>query len=75
METEIKKVSNDDLDILEQSMEYIFHFAVVWSILATVDYEGRLKLDKWYRAEMVHNKAKIMFPEEGTIYDYQFSFS
>ena len=49
VETEIKKVSNEDLDLLDLSIEYIFHFAIVWSIFATVDYEGRLKLDKFHR--------------------------
>lgn len=60
--------------MLEQSIEFVFHFGVVWSLLATVDYDGRLKLDRWYRAEMTTNKCKVMFPQEGTIYDYQYSF-
>jgi hypothetical protein len=45
VETELKKISNEDLDILEQSIEYIFHFALVWSIYSTVDWDGRQKLN------------------------------
>ena len=49
VETDIKKVSSEDLELLESSCEYIFHFAFVWSILATVDQDGRAKLDKYHR--------------------------
>jgi dynein heavy chain len=75
VETEIKKVSNEDLDLLEQSIEYIFHFALVWSLLATVDFDGRVKLDTYHRQQMKQFKAGIAFPDEGAVYDYQYSFA
>jgi dynein heavy chain, axonemal len=71
VETEIKRVANEELD---SSIEYIFHFALVWSLLATVDYEGRLKLDRFHRQQMTLHKAGVQFPTEGAIYDFQYSF-
>jgi dynein heavy chain len=50
VETEIKKVAPEEMDLLEASFEYIFHFSLVWSLLSTVDYDGRLKLDKFHRS-------------------------
>jgi len=75
VETEIKKVSNEDLDLLESSIEYIFHFALVWSVLSTIDFDGRSKLDAFHRAQMKRHKAGITFPADGTVYDYQYSFA
>lgn len=40
-ETEIKKVSDEDLQVLENSIEKIFHWAIVWSVGCTTDLEGR----------------------------------
>ena len=48
-ETELKKIPNEELDILENGVEYLFHFSVVWSILATTDYAGRTKANIFYR--------------------------
>lgn len=41
-ETEIKKVSQEDIEILESMIENIFIFALIWSVGATTDYDGRL---------------------------------
>jgi dynein heavy chain, axonemal len=73
VETELKKVSNEDLDLLEASIEYMFHFSFVWSLLVTVDWEGRVKLDKFHRAMMAKHKAGIVFPDEGMVYDQSYS--
>ena len=75
METELRKVASEDLELLAVSCEYIFHFAFVWSILATVDYDGRVKLDKFHRDRMREMNTEISFPDEGSIYDYQYSFN
>ena len=73
-ETEIKKVSQDELDFLESVIEPIFVFALIWSLCCTCDYEGRIKFDKFIR-EQLNLKLKnkdYMYPQEGLIYDYFF---
>ena len=55
------------------SIEPLFIFAVVWSIGATTNSEGRARFDGWLRAEMYSNSAWC-FPKEGYCYDYMFSW-
>jgi len=40
-ETEIKKVSTEELDHLQAILEPLFMFSLVWSIGCTSDYDGR----------------------------------
>lgn len=40
-ETEIKKVSEEDLQALENSLDKIFHWALTWSLGCTTNLEGR----------------------------------
>ena len=42
-ETEAKKITNDDLEILDFSIEHIFMFALTCSFGCTGDYDSRLK--------------------------------
>lgn len=42
-ETEIKKIPNEDLKILEDVIEALFVFSFIWSIGASTDYNGREK--------------------------------
>ena len=53
VETDIKRVSNEELDLLESSIEYLFHFSFVWSFLVTVEWDGRVKLDKFHKEMMI----------------------
>lgn len=48
-ESEIKKISTEDLDALESKLEAIFIFALTWSFGCTGDWEGRVKFDKFIR--------------------------
>ena len=64
-ETETKKVSNEEIDIIDNSIENIFIFCLTWSFGCTGDYASRIKFDKKLRS-LIPNK----FPEEGLIYDY-----
>lgn len=48
-ETEIKKVTSDDIDGLETILEYFLIFSFVWSICCTVDYEGRERFSQFIR--------------------------
>lgn len=40
-DTETKKVTNEDIDTLDQCLESLFLFSLVWSLGATGDYESR----------------------------------
>jgi dynein heavy chain len=48
-DTEIRKIAPEEVEDLEQMLEPIFIFAVVWSIGCTTDLEGREKFDKKLR--------------------------
>jgi hypothetical protein len=70
VETEIKKVSNEELEILEHNIGQFFSFALIWSVFATVDYESRLKLNTFFRQLLQRKRIDSKIPTEGTIYDY-----
>lgn len=70
VETEIKKVSNEELEILEHNISQFFCFALIWSVFATVDYESRLKLNTFFRQLLQRKRIDPKIPAEGTIYDY-----
>lgn len=70
-ETQIKKVSDDDLQILENSIDKIFHWALVWSVGCTTNLEGRNKFNIFLR-ELDAKKLLKIFPEQNTVYDYEF---
>ncbi len=48
-ESEVKKVSMEELEFLDKVLEAVFIFALIWSICCTCDYEGRTKFDKFIR--------------------------
>ena len=48
-ESEVKKVSSEDLDGLELCLESLLFFSIVWSICCTVDYESREKFSQFIR--------------------------
>jgi len=70
IESEIKKVSKEDIAALEQMIPQLFFFSLIWSIGTTTTLEGRMKFDKFIRPKMA--EVGIDFPEEKLVYDYQF---
>ena len=48
-ETEIKKVPEEELIELEQMVQPIFVFALIWSFGCTGDYNGRIKFNEFLR--------------------------
>ena len=74
-ETEIKKISSEEVENLESMLEPLFLYALTWSICCTTDFGGRSKLDKELKAMMKTANAKFKFPEQGMIYDYVFDQS
>jgi len=66
-ETEVKKVTADDIEDLEQSLEQLFVFALTWSIGCTTNLEGREKFNHKFR-QMIPQKVGL--PDEGSVYDF-----
>jgi len=54
-------------------MEQVFLYALIWSTGATTDNEGRVKFDKWLRDLIKVRNLNPTFPEEGTVYDWEFN--
>ncbi|XP_014674130.1 PREDICTED: dynein heavy chain 1, axonemal-like [Priapulus caudatus] len=47
-----------------------FLFALVWSVGATCDNNGRSKFSTWLREMTASMAVQLPFPEEGLVYDY-----
>lgn len=56
-DTEYKKVSPEEIEILENSVESMFLFALIWSAGATGDEESRDKFSIYLRYLMQNNKS------------------
>ena len=59
----------EEIDTLEKMLEGYFIWGCVWSICCTTNYEGRKKLNTFFRSKF--NDLTFKFPE-GEIYDYEF---
>lgn len=62
IETEIKKISKDEIANLELQITNLFIFALIWAVGTTSNLDGRRKFDKWLRDKFAKNN--IEFPEE-----------
>ncbi|XP_059176982.1 dynein axonemal heavy chain 1-like [Physella acuta] len=47
-----------------------FLFSLVWSVGATCDNDSRKKFSHWLKEKMKEANVKLMFPEDGLVYDY-----
>lgn len=70
-DTELKKVNADEVEDLEQMLEAIFIFCIVWSIGCTTNLDGRAKFNIKLK-ETMGKDNKWKFPTVGTCYDYKF---
>ncbi len=70
-ETEIKKISAEELEHLEENIESVFYWSLVWSLGCTTDLSGREKFNIFLR-ERLTKAEKSIFPSEGSVYDYEF---
>eukprot|EP00752_Nemacystus_decipiens_P010663 g9495.t1 len=66
----VVKKTPEAADNLKKSVEPMFMFALVWSLLATVDRKGREFMDQFIRGEMRSNGAEKPFPEGQLVYDF-----
>lgn len=72
VDTELKKVTAEEVEDLEQMLEAVFVFCTVWSIGCTTSLEGRVKFDKKLK-DLMGKDNKWKLPSNGTCYDYKFS--
>ena len=70
-DTEIKKISPEEVEDLETMIEPLFLFSLVWSIGCTGTLESREKFDRKLR-ELMGKDHKFKFPSDGFVYDYCF---
>jgi len=71
-DTELKKVTADEVEDLEQMLEGIFVFCLVWSVGCTTTPEGRTKFNIKIR-DLMGKENKYKMPNQGSCYDYKFS--
>jgi dynein heavy chain len=72
VETEIKKITKEELANLDVMINQLFFFGLVWAIGVTTTLDGRIKFDKWVR-DNVLSKLGFEFPQERLVYDYKFN--
>jgi dynein heavy chain len=70
-DTELKKVTAEEVEDLESMIEAFFVFAAVWSVGCTTTLEGRAKFNNKIK-EIMGKDCKYKFPNNGTCYDYKF---
>ena len=71
-DTELKKVTADEVEDLEQMLEGIFVFCLVWTVGCTTTPEGRTKFNIKIR-DLMGKENKFKMPNQGSCYDYKFS--
>jgi len=71
IETEIKKVTADHIEVLCAQIKPIFMFCFTWAVGGTTDLAGRKKFDQYLREKMT--KFNVNFPADKLVYDYHFN--
>jgi dynein heavy chain len=71
-DTELKKVTPEEIDQFEQILEPLFIFSLVWSVGCTVDYDGRKNFNVFLRDLMKSSGSAVSIPEMGSVYDFNF---
>ena len=59
--------------ILEDGIEHIYIFAVIWSLCCTTNADGRVRFNVLIRKIIAEQLSHIKFPAEATIYNYKFN--
>ncbi|NXR16043.1 DYH1 protein, partial [Semnornis frantzii] len=67
----IRTISQEKTARIRELIEPWFIFALIWSVGATGDFQGRVAFSLWLREKMVKEKVQLLFPEEGLVYDYK----
>jgi dynein heavy chain len=58
--------------VLENGIENLYIFAVIWSLCCTTNSDGRVKFNSMIRNLLKEKLPHINFPSEGTIYSYRY---
>ena len=64
-------ISEDKVRIIGDLIESWFIFSLIWTIGATCDRDGRVLFEKYVRGVMEEEEFMLMFPLEGSVYDYR----
>ena len=69
IDTELKVVSPEEVEELDEIIENIYLYAVIWSLGVTTNSDGRKKFDKALRDIIITRPLKPEFPSTGSVYD------
>ncbi|KAM6325251.1 LOW QUALITY PROTEIN: dynein axonemal heavy chain 1 [Podargus strigoides] len=67
----IRMIPQEKTARIKELIEPWFIFALIWSVGATGDAQGRTAFSLWLREKMAKEKIQLLFPEEGLVYDYK----
>jgi len=70
-DTELKKVTPEEVEELESYLEGIFVFVACWTVGATTNLDGRAKFNIKIK-DIMGKDNKFKFPSAGSCYDYKF---
>ncbi|XP_053845413.1 dynein axonemal heavy chain 1 [Vidua macroura] len=66
-----KTIPREKIARMGELIEPWFIFALIWSVGATGDSLGREAFSSWLRKKMAKERVRLLFPEEGLVYDYK----
>nr|XP_021152153.1 dynein heavy chain 1, axonemal [Columba livia] len=67
----VRRIPQEKMARIGELIEPWFIFALIWSVGATGDSQGRTAFSLWLREKMAKEKIQLLFPEEGLVYDYK----
>ncbi|XP_074644244.1 dynein axonemal heavy chain 1-like [Tubulanus polymorphus] len=65
-----KPIPEERLARVVELIEPWFIFSLLWSVGATCDNDSQHKFDQWLREKTKEFGISLVFPEEGSVYDY-----
>ncbi|XP_023791251.1 dynein heavy chain 1, axonemal [Cyanistes caeruleus] len=66
-----RTIPREKIARMGELIEPWFIFSLIWSVGATGDSPGREAFSSWLRKKMSKERIKLLFPEEGLVYDYK----
>lgn len=69
--TDAKTITEPEIEDLEQMLEPLFIFAIIWTVGCTTTPEGRLKFSDNIR-QLMGKDNEHRLPQEGSVYDYSY---
>jgi dynein heavy chain len=75
VDTELKKFTVEEITAVEQQIDSLFFYAIVWSVACTTDAAGRERFSVFLREMLAKNPLRVAFPSERTIYDFRWDLT